>query len=247
MDVMSKRTMNPAVSLRPTIADRQQNRGRRTIVAGHKSKQNEASVNRGNRDLNKLKGSTMKSSRTVFRSTRRFDLTQGCLAVALTVATVCEIRAGAIDDEKSLPPVSERARKVHAAGMLFDGHNDLPWRLRTDGDMALTKFDLSRRLDSGQTDIPRLREGGVKAQFWSVYIPSEHANPARTVTEQIDLVHRMVERYPDAFEMAYTADDVERIVRSGKIASLIGIEGGVAIENSLAQLRAFYTLWERAT
>ena len=76
-----------------------------------------------------------------------------------------------------------------------------------------TKFDLSQRLDSGQTDIPRLREGGVKAQFWSVYIPSEHPNPARTVTEQIDLVHRMVERYPDAFEMAYTADDVERIAR----------------------------------
>ena len=129
--------------------------------------------------------------------------------------------------------------------MLFDGHNDLPWRLRTEGDFALKKFDLSRRLDSGQTDIPRLREGGVKAQFWSVYIPSEHPNPARTVTEQIDLVHRMVERYPDAFEMAYTADDVERIARSGKIASLIGIEGGVAIEDSLAQLRAFYTLGAR--
>ena len=99
--------------------------------------------------------------------------------------------------------MSERAREVHAAGMLFDGHNDLPWRLRTEGDFALTKFDLSKRLDSGQTDIPRLREGGVKAQFWSVYIPSEHPNPARTVTEQIDLVHRMVERYPGAFEMAY--------------------------------------------
>ena len=68
--------------------------------------------------------------------------------------------------------------------------------------MALTKFDLSKRLDSGQTDIPRLREGGVKAQFWSVYIPSEHAEPARTVTEQIDLVHRLVEKYPDDLELA---------------------------------------------
>ncbi len=129
--------------------------------------------------------------------------------------------------------------------MLFDGHNDLPWRLRTDADFGLTKFDLTKRLDSGQTDIPRLREGGVKAQFWSVYIPSEHPNPARTVTEQIDLVRRMAERYPDAFEMAYNADDIERIVRAGKVASLIGIEGGVAIENSLAQLRAFYTLGAR--
>jgi membrane dipeptidase len=149
------------------------------------------------------------------------------------------------DEPEKLPPISERARAVHAAGMLFDGHNDLPWRLRSEGDFGLTKFDLSHRLDSGQTDIPRLREGGVKAQFWSVYIPSEHPNPARTVTEQIDLVHRMVDRYPDAFEMAFSAADVERIAAAGKIASLIGIEGGVAIENNLAQLRAFYELGAR--
>ncbi len=143
------------------------------------------------------------------------------------------------------PVVSERAAKIHAAGMLWDGHNDLPWRLRTEGDMAIQKFDLSKRLSSGQTDIPRLRAGGVKAQFWSVYIPSEHEHPARTVTEQIDLVHRLIEKYPADLELALSADDVERIVKSGKIASLIGIEGGVAIENSLAQLRAFYLLGAR--
>ncbi|MFI5458587.1 MAG: dipeptidase [Isosphaerales bacterium] len=176
---------------------------------------------------------------------RRTGWIAGGLAAVLSLAAAQGVWAGPDDDRDRLPPVSDRARKVHAAGMLFDGHNDLPWRLRTAGDFALTKFDLSRRLDTGQTDIPRLREGGVKAQFWSVYIPSEHANPARTVTEQIDLVRRMAGRYPDAFEMAYTADDVERIARSGKIASLIGIEGGVAIENSLAQLRAFHTLGAR--
>ncbi len=123
--------------------------------------------------------------------------------------------------------------------MLFDGHNDLPWRLRTEGDVTFTTIDIAERLDSGQTDIPRLREGGVKAQFWSVYIPSEHPDPFETVTEQIDLVHRMVERYPETFAIAQDADDVERIVREGKIAALIGIEGGVAIENNLAFLRAF--------
>ncbi len=128
--------------------------------------------------------------------------TVGTLSVILALQPGQGAWAGA-EDPSALPPVSDQARQVHASGMLFDGHNDLPWRLRTEGDFALTKFDLSQRLDSGQTDIPRLREGGVKAQFWSVYIPSEHPNPARTVTEQIDLVHRMVERYPNVFEMAY--------------------------------------------
>jgi membrane dipeptidase len=143
------------------------------------------------------------------------------------------------------PVVSERARKIHDSGILFDGHNDLPWRLRAANDMGFDSLDLSKRLGSGQTDIPRLREGGLKAQFWSVYIPSDHEFPARTVIEQIDLVHRMVERYPDDFAMAYSADDVERIVKAGKIASLIGIEGGVAIEDDLAQLRMFAKLGAR--
>src|SRR5262245_7510147 len=179
-----------------------------------------------------------RGGRAMSRGARR----QFCASLVLLAAS--PLVPVALGDEPS-PEVSERARRVHASGLLFDGHNDLPWRLRTKGDMSFDRLDIGRRLDGGQTDIPRLRAGGVKAQFWSVYIPSEHPNPARTVTQQIDLVHRMVERYPDDLELALTADDVERIVKAGKIASLIGIEGGVAIENDLAQLRAFFALGAR--
>ncbi|MBY0395523.1 MAG: dipeptidase, partial [Thermoleophilia bacterium] len=166
------------------------------------------------------------------RATRRLTL---LLTLSLAVADA----ARAADPPA---PVSERARKVHDAGMLFDGHNDLPWLLRTEGDMAFEKRDISKRLTTGHTDIPRLREGGLKAQFWSVYIPSEYPDPARTVAQQIDVVHRIVERYPETFALATSADEVEAAVKAGKIASLIGIEGGVAIEDDLALLRSFFRL-----
>jgi membrane dipeptidase len=141
--------------------------------------------------------------------------------------------------------VSEKVERIHASGILIDGHNDLPWRLRDERDMAFEKFDLRTRLDSGHTDIPRLRAGGVDAQFWSVYIPTEHPDPAETVLQQIDLVHRMIEKYPDVFALATTADEVEAAVADGKIASLIGIEGGVAIQEDLALLRNFGRLGVR--
>ncbi len=141
--------------------------------------------------------------------------------------------------------IAERARRIHANSLLFDGHNDLPWSLRKAGDVTFANLDLSKRLAKGQTDIPRLREGGLKAQFWSVFIPHDHPHPAQTVIEQIDIVNRMAERYPNDFELAYSAADIERIVKEGKIASLIGIEGGVAIEGNLALLRAFYRLGAR--
>ena len=141
--------------------------------------------------------------------------------------------------------VGPRAAKVHADAILIDGHNDLPWRLRADGDVAFGTLDLQNRLGSGHTDIPRIREGGLDAQFWSVYIPTEQPKPFQTVMEQIDVVYRMAERYPDTFAIARTADEVEAIVNSGRVASLLGIEGGVAIEENLALLRTFARLGVR--
>jgi membrane dipeptidase len=144
--------------------------------------------------------------------------------------------------------VSARARALHDSALLIDGHNDLPWIVRSKAAFSFDKHDISKRLDHDHTDIPRLRAGGVKGQFWSVYVPADLAKKggaARATMEQIDVVYRMVEKYPDAFEMAYTADDIERIAKSGKIASLIGIEGGHSIENSLGSLRMFYRLGAR--
>ncbi len=97
------------------------------------------------------------------------------------------------------------------------------------------------------TDIPRLRQGGVGGQFWSVFVPStmQGKEAVRATLEQIDIVHRMTKRWPETFEMAYTAADVERSFKAGRIGSLIGMEGGHSIDNSLATLRMFYALGAR--
>jgi membrane dipeptidase len=146
------------------------------------------------------------------------------------------------------PDYLARAKAIHAQALLVDGHNDYPWALREkDPSRSLDTLDISKPQPSIMTDIPRLRAGGVGAQFWSVYTPVEmQGQAAVTATlEQIDIVHRMMRRYPETFELALTADDVERIHKSGKIASLIGMEGGHSIDNSLADLRMFYRLGAR--
>lgn len=133
---------------------------------------------------------------------------------------------------------------------LFDGHNDAPYQYRNRVGYKFSELDFydTTQLDNPMhTDIPRLKEGRVGAQWWSVYVPAgipEDEAVKRTM-EQIDFVYRMAEKYPDDFEMAYTADDVERIFEDGKIASLIGMEGGHSISNSLATLRMFYELGAR--
>jgi membrane dipeptidase len=109
-------------------------------------------------------------------------------------------------------------------------------------------LDISKRQEDLHTDIPRLLQGGLGAQFWSVYVPARTAREGTALLqtlEQMKLVKAMITRYPDTFELALTAEDVERIHRSGKIASLLGVEGGHAIENSLGVLRQLYVLGAR--
>ncbi len=142
----------------------------------------------------------------------------------------------------------ERARSLHREVPLIDGHNDYPWALRAlDPGRDLERANIADAVPSLHTDIPRLRQGGVGAQFWSVYVPSSmQGQDAVTATlEQIDIVHRMMRRWPEAFELALTAGDVERIFQKGRIASMIGIEGGHSIDNSLATLRMMHALGAR--
>lgn len=141
-----------------------------------------------------------------------------------------------------------RARAIHKQVPLVDGHNDYPWALRgLDPGRDFSKAEISRPVPSLMTDIPRLRQGGVGGQFWSVYIPStmQGKEAVRATLEQIDIVHRMTKRWPETFEMAYTAADVERSFRAGRIGSLAGMEGGHSIDNSLATLRMMFALGAR--
>jgi membrane dipeptidase len=141
-------------------------------------------------------------------------------------------------------------RKILSKTPLIDGHNDLPWQYRK-AKLDVSAIDLasdtSKRKDPLLTDIPRLRRGCVGAQFWSVYVPSEPpgAPAVKAVFEQIDLVHQIVARYPETFALARSSADIQRIYRQGKIASLIGMEGGHSIDNSLAVLRSAYALGAR--
>ena len=141
-------------------------------------------------------------------------------------------------------------RKILRQVPLIDGHNDVPWQYRKrSNDFAELDLstDLSKLDPPMATDIPRLRAGGLGGQFWSVYVPVSSNGPAaaQTVLEQIDIVHCMVRRYSETFELALTAADIKRIHRKGKIASLIGMEGGHSINNSLAALRMTYALGAR--
>jgi membrane dipeptidase len=136
-----------------------------------------------------------------------------------------------------------RARTLHKQVPLIDGHNDYPWALRgLDPGRDFSKADITGSVKTLHTDIPRLRQGGVGGQFWSVYVPSamQGKEAVRATLEQIDIVRRMTERWPQVFAAARTAAEVERVFRSGRIASMIGMEGGHSIDSSLAALRMMH-------
>jgi len=147
-----------------------------------------------------------------------------------------------------LAEVSEEAWKIHRSAIVVDGHNDLPWAMREKAAYSLEKKDLSKPQPDLHTDLPRLVAGGMGAQFWSVYVPADAAktNAALHQTiEQIEFVKRMAARYPETLELATTVADVERIRKAGRIACLMGAEGGHSMEGSIAVLRMLHELGVR--
>ena len=187
----------------------------------------------------------------------RSPLAISSLAVALSIAAALD--AQATTAAKATDPYMARALRVLKTSPVFDGHNDLPWRIREDSahPRDVTGYDLRQRTP-GMTDLPRMKAGHLGAQFWSIYIPGEpddesyapngqvSSTPgyARVQLEQIDIARRMIAKYPE-LQWALTAKEVRANFRRGTVGSLLGLEGGHAIENSLALLRTYYDMGAR--
>ena len=152
--------------------------------------------------------------------------------------------------ETDAPEIQEQALR-HVESLLrttplIDGHNDLPWLIREESGGNVAAFGLHEANDF-DTDIPRMRKGHIAAQFWSVWIPGETdpGDAAKIQLEQINTALDIIKSHPETFELAGTADDIERIFEQRRIASLLGMEGGYALNNSLGALHTYFELGVR--
>jgi membrane dipeptidase len=173
----------------------------------------------------------------------RSPLTFLLLPLTLFLSTAMPSSARAQSKDRAL----EHARKLLRSTPLIDGHNDLPWTIReAEKARDVAAYDLRTRT-TGHTDLSRLAQGQVGAQFWSIYIPGEIKDSgfAKVQLEEFDIARRVIARYPERLALALSADDIERNFKRGRVASLLGMEGGHAIENSLGALRSYYDLGAR--
>jgi len=177
-------------------------------------------------------------------------LNPACLLVA-SLITRSLVMPAAADGQASPPPTDAalaHARALLRSTPLIDGHNDLPWEIRRakDHPFDVAAYDL-RKPAPKHTDLDRMQTGELGAQFWSIYIDGEMKDSgyARVQLEQFDIARRMIARYPDRLAPALTADDIEHAFKRHRVGSLLGMEGGHAIENSLGVLRSYYALGAR--
>jgi membrane dipeptidase len=176
----------------------------------------------------------------------------GAVIVGAGTFTPAGPRVEAAQSSQAADPFLDRARALHRQVPLIDGHNDYPFQVRQKAGRDLEKLDITGPQPGISTDIERLKRGGVGGMFFSAYAPISGqgalGNPQEAVRgalEQIDVIHRITERYPNVFEQALTADDMERIFKTGKLGWFIGLEGGHHIDSSLSALRMFYRLGVR--
>lgn len=171
-------------------------------------------------------------------------------AIGLTLPFAYKNLIKSSTPQESRIVLTEEALKLHKSSLVFDCHNDLPHKMFEKGFSSFQKFDLTQNQLDFQTDIPRLKLGGVNAQFWVACgwlsgNVSEDKSSSFYCLEDIELIHQMVEKYRSVFEIALSSEDILRIRKKGLIASLIGVEGGLAIDNSLKLLDTYYRLGAR--